>query len=88
MRITKYVFVMIFVLALCFIPTRSVNAGLSVFNNNLMTDASSFETLIYFFDLRDRESFIQLTYTERVDQGISAKSSRCRPRPKMKAQPR
>jgi len=48
-------------LAVSFIPVKS-QAGVVNLLNSSGTDTSASENLFYFFDLRDRESFIQLTH--------------------------
>lgn len=58
MKIIKLMAVLIFVFTLTFIPVNNVYAGLPV----IETDTSDFQ-LAGFFDLRDRESFIQITNT-------------------------
>lgn len=66
-------FLLITVFAINFAPVDT-NAGgppQRPFNAS-GTDSGAFGSLVYFFDLRDRETFIQVTYFEEVVQGISA----------------
>jgi len=58
MKITNYIYVLILLLCFTFVPTSNIFAG-------------GEDTLVYFFDLRERESFIQLTYNGSIpiDEG-------------------
>ncbi len=71
MKNIKIISVFLLLLAITFFPAQS-KAGTATPFNASGTDSSAFDSLIYFFDLRDRETFIQLTYFEEVIQGISA----------------
>ena len=73
MKINKIIITSIFALAICFIPMKNVYAGIPITGFTIsQTDASSHDFLVYYFDLRDRETFIQLTYFENFAQGLSA----------------
>jgi len=56
----SFIFVLFFALALCFMPARDVFAG---HGDQKKTDALE-HGVAYFFDLRDRESYIQVTNTD------------------------
>ena len=73
MNITRIFILFVFTSMIIFIPVKSSQAGVDIqlYDQN-GTDSASFETLFYFFDLRERESFIQLSYFEGVVQGLSA----------------
>ena len=81
MKFIKLTFVLIFSFALCFIPIKNVSAGpgfpaIYTFPD---TDApNGFEeitqAIFYFFDLRDRETFIQLTFPDLDGLGNNAKA--------------
>jgi len=57
--------ILFLVLTICLFPVKSVFAGSGLGGNAVIafsdTDANIGNTLFYFFDLRDRETFIQLT---------------------------
>ena len=72
MKINKIIFIPLLVSAIFFIPASPAHSVDLLFNNAIDTDSTSSLSLIYFFDLRDRETFIQLTYFEKAVQGISA----------------
>jgi len=62
MKLYRSIFIFFFALALSLIPVKNVFAGLAVIGTD------TFESqLAGFFDLRDRESFIQVTHTDAVD---------------------
>ena len=73
MRNNKILIIFVMAIMVSFIPLSKFQAGVDVqlYNQNA-TDSTSFETLFYFFDLRERESFIQLSYFEGIPQGLSA----------------
>lgn len=62
MNITKTIFLLLFAFALCLTPLKNVNAGILEDIDELETDIPG-DTLVFFFDLRDRETFIQITNT-------------------------
>lgn len=67
MNIKNSIFILLFALILCTIPLKDSYSGdgsINIYFNETDAGASSvpFGALVYFFDLRDRESFIQLTY--------------------------
>jgi len=69
MKIHKSIFIVFFALALCLIPIKNTYSGANGGTNWLFfseTDAGAISppwgAINYFFDLRDRETFIQLTY--------------------------
>jgi len=77
MKLRKSIFILFFVLVLCLIPARSAYTG-SIFtytfsytDSNLDTGAN-LNSLFYFFDLRERETFIQLTYPDTFSTGLNA----------------
>jgi len=60
MKLNKSIFVLFLVLATCLIPLKDIYAG----GFNIQeTDRADFQ-LVGFFDLRDRETFIQITNTD------------------------
>ena len=72
MRITKLFLIPMFVFSLLIVPADNSQAGNSILFDTTGSDNASNETLFYFFDLRDRESFVQLSYFEAIAQGLSA----------------
>ena len=76
MKLHKSIFILFFAIALCFIPFKNVFAGAKGSGAFItIAETDGFETnshLFYFFDLRDRETFIQLTYTDPTNTGTSA----------------
>jgi len=65
LKFNKSIFVFFFALALCLLPIKNVYAGLPI----IETDTEDWQ-LVGFFDLRDRESFIQLTNTDNEGRTI------------------
>lgn len=72
MKNKKIISVFILLLAITFFPAQS-NAGepVNLFNASGTDGGTASDTLFYFFDLRDRESFIQLTFFV-IDNSFSA----------------
>ncbi len=66
MKLHKSIFIIIFGLTLILIPVKDAYSGAENFLYHNETDAgagnSPFGALVYFFDLRERETYIQLTY--------------------------
>jgi len=72
MRFTKLLIIPILALTICFFPADSAHAGAATFvfpstDNN----GNSGSELFYFFDLRERETFIQLTYPDTESTGVN-----------------
>jgi len=67
MKFNKSIFVLFFALALCFIPLKNVFAGASLAIGE--TDNAG-NQLIGVFDLRDRETFYQITNTDPAGRNI------------------
>ena len=63
MKFTKTVFLLSFILALCLIPLKNVYSQNGMEDIDEMETDVTGDTLVYFFDLRDRETYIQLTNT-------------------------
>ncbi len=61
MKIKKSLFLLFFAFALCFIPIKNVFAGASL---SISISDNSGKQLIGVYDLRDRETFIQVTNTD------------------------
>lgn len=82
MRKIKLAVVMFFAFTLFFIPSSDVFAGAPAVLNFAETDGTNLEPfedvggagLFYFFDLRDRETFIQLTYPDGEATGLPARA--------------
>lgn len=76
MRKFSSILVLLLVLALCLFPVKNVEAGLNTPINFVETDTNftggSLFSLFYVFDLRDRESFIQLTFPDSSNIGLPA----------------
>ena len=74
MKFNKSIFVLFFALALFFIPLKNVFADSDVaFITIPDTDGVSDDShLFYFFDLRERETFIQLSHIDPQNTGSSA----------------
>ena len=78
MNINKSIFILFFALVIYVFPGNSIFAQppttpftfTETDNNNF----NSLLSLIYFFDLRERETFIQLTYPDVDNSGISART--------------
>jgi len=68
LKFNKSIFVLFFALAICLIPARSVFAGGISLLQSSTGSASDQEILTAFFDLRERDTFIQLTNLESGDQ--------------------
>ncbi len=69
MKNKKMIFTLLLVLTICLIPVSSLFAGgLGFTQNQSITTDSADQELISFFDLRERESFIQVT---NLDDGDS-----------------
>jgi len=68
MKINKSIFILFFSLVLSFMSLNNVFAGLGpvfeFFDFDVSETDSSDDTLVFFFDLRDRETYIQLTHTD------------------------
>jgi len=66
MKIHKSIIILFFALVLCLIPIKNSYSQPTNFIFFNETDTGAFDVpggaLYYFFDLRDRETFIQLTY--------------------------
>ena len=75
MNLTKIFIVSVFALVLCILPLQSSNAGgsFAILKNDtlLTTDNASSPFLFYFFDLRDRETFIQITFSDDLQSNLS-----------------
>ena len=64
MNFNKSIFVLFFALALCFIPAKNILAGVSSGEFEIPeSDNDENEFIVSFFDLRERETFIQATIT-------------------------
>ncbi len=69
MKFKKSIFILFFALTLCLIPIKNSYSG-QLMNSSVNfsdTDGARPNQLISFFDLRDRESFIQVTNVDSVD---------------------
>lgn len=66
MKFNKSIFILLFVLTLVLIPVKNVFAGNGFIQVAAETDFSSIQ-LTSFFDLRDRESYVQLTNTRDIE---------------------
>jgi len=73
MKNKSIVLVLFLALTICLFPVKSVFAGIApgnaavVFPETDTNFASSDSSLFYFFDLRERETFIQLTFADTTD---------------------
>ncbi len=78
-KISK-ILMLFFVIALCFIPVKSVFAGAGAPGNTIITTPetdnpfSVLSSIFYIFDLRDRETYIQLTSPDYFNFGIGAQA--------------
>jgi len=61
MKIKPSFFILFLVLTICLFPIKSVFGGAVLEDFDQMETDIPGDTLVYFFDLRDRETFIQLT---------------------------
>ncbi len=82
MRIFKLTAVLFFAFTLCFIPTKDLFAGNPAVVTFAETDSNNIEPqddiggfgIFYMFDLRDRETFIQLTYPDGEASGLPGRA--------------
>ncbi len=80
MRIFKLTAVLFFAFTLCFIPVSNVFAGNPATLTFPETDSTNleggdeFSSIFYVFDLRDRETFIQLTYPDGAESGLPGRA--------------
>ena len=73
MKIKPTLFSLFLVLAFLIVPLKNVNAGAGAFITIPETDGVEFNShLFYFFDLRERETYIQVTYPDFRSTGISS----------------
>ena len=74
MKILKTLFILFFALSLCLIPIKNSYSGGTNWLWFSQTDAGAVNVprgpLAYFFDLRERETFIQLTYPSITSSGV------------------
>ena len=68
---TTFIFLALFI---CLLPIKSTFAGLNakVTFSDTDNNFNSLGTLFYFFDLRERETFIQLTFPDTSSTGVNA----------------
>ena len=82
MRKFQLTAVIILAFTICFVPSNNVFAGIPAVLNFAETDGTNLESvfevggfgLFYIFDLRDRETFIQLTYPDGDASGLPARA--------------
>jgi len=76
MKTKSIILVLFFALTVCLLPLNNVNAGLLTPFTFTETDNNqvSLESLFYFFDLRERETFLQLTYPDGFGTGLPARA--------------
>jgi len=68
MKIHKSIFILFFAFVLCLIPIKNAFSGDSFVTTWFSSDTNtSFNPLVAFFDLRDRESFVQVTNIHDMD---------------------
>ncbi len=80
MKFNKSIFVLFLAFTLSFVSLNYVEAGIFVNNNSIFitqpeTDNNNSQYdngIFYFFDLRERETFIQLTYPDSFSIGVNA----------------
>jgi len=72
----SYILVLFFALSFSLFPLHNSNAGARTAVTGSQTDSDFlwFNALFYFFDLRDRETFIQLTYNDGNGSGLSGRA--------------
>ena len=76
MNFKSGVFLVVLISVFTFLPFHNIASGGLIGSTAFISDTDSnssrgslFDVLVYFFDLRDRETFIQYTYPDRLNRG-------------------